>query len=52
MPIRESSDRLGDFFQYGHSGKKYYYRTPRERFIAYQKCLQQTRAIARSKYSK
>lgn len=50
MPVRKSHDNKGEFYQYGESGKKYYFKTSRGKKIALLKAKKQGRAIkARSK---
>ncbi len=52
MPIHESKDRDGYYFQWGNHGKKYYYNpyNQKSRAIAYNKSLRQARAIYSSGY--
>lgn len=47
MPIFERSDKDGPYFQYGETGKKYYF-TPgnqRSRLIAWNRCKKQVAVI-------
>lgn len=47
MPIFRRKDNIGSFYQYGDTGKKYYYITnnKRSRLIAKRKAIKQMRAI-------
>lgn len=47
MPIFERINYIGPYFQYGYSGKKYYYLmgNVKSKNIAYLKALRQTKAI-------
>lgn len=45
MPIHLRSDLSGKFFQYGESGKKYYFKTEIGKKRAYTKARKQTSAI-------
>lgn len=51
MPIKAKKDKKGNFFQFGKTGKKYYYRMNdiRSRELAYDKALRQGQAISISK---
>jgi hypothetical protein len=46
MPIHQGIDAKGTYYQYGQTGKKYYYTTPKGETIALQKAKKQTMAIA------
>jgi hypothetical protein len=52
MPIHESKDSNGYYFQWGYHGKKYYYSPTikQSRINAYNKSLRQARAIYSSGY--
>ena len=45
MPIHKGVDNIGYYFQYGTTGKRYYFNTELGRKRAYNKALNQTRAI-------
>ena len=45
MPIVESKDDFGKYFQFGKHGTKYYYFSEKGRKSAYKSCLKQARAI-------
>jgi hypothetical protein len=48
MPILQGQDLNGHFFRFGINGKKYYYYDYLSANIAYNKALQQARAIKAS----
>lgn len=52
MPIINSKDNKGYFYQFGLTGKKYYYSpvNKESQIKAYNKCLKQSRAIEYSKH--
>lgn len=50
MPVHESKDRIGMYFQWGHHGKKYYYQTNEGRINAYRKALRQGQAAHANGY--
>lgn len=52
MPIKQSFDKRGKYYQFGDSGKKYYFNTERGRKMAYEKAQIHGQAIAISKYIK
>lgn len=53
MPIHNMQDLFGRYYQYGHSGKKYYYTIdPKSEKLAYKKALKQAKAIEVSKHKK
>ena len=47
MPIRDSVDEKGSYFQWGEHGKKYYYesKNPKSKQTARKKAWKQSRAI-------
>lgn len=51
MPINNREDKKGRYYQYGESGKKYYYHTVIGKERAYQKALRQAQAIKASENS-
>lgn len=53
MPIFDRYDGYRNYFQYGNTGKKYYYKfgDHKSRANAYFKALQQTKAIHSRKYN-
>jgi hypothetical protein len=51
MPIHSGNDKTkGNYFQYGHRGRKYYYHDRATRFWAYQKARKQAGAIRANGY--
>lgn len=52
MPIQNKTDNKGNFYQFGDTGKKYYYKSysKRSNDLAYNKCLKQAKAIEWSKH--
>ena len=50
MPVKRHEDRIGPYYQWGNSGKKYRYTSGNERSRqkAYKKALKQGRAIIAS----
>ena len=52
MPIHQDKDLKGFFYQFGLTGKKYYYIpvNPQSKQNAYNKALKQSRAIEYSKH--
>lgn len=52
MPIHRGKDSIGSFYQWGNSGKKYYYTTGNttSRNNAYNKAAKQAQAIYSSGY--
>ena len=49
MPIHKGHDSKGYFYQYGQTGKKYYYSNPNQQAQAWLKARKQTIAINLSK---
>ena len=47
MPIHEHYN----YYQFGTTGKKYFFSNAKSKIIAYEKCLLQARAIILRKYS-
>lgn len=45
MPIHERKDEIGKYYQYGESGKKYYFKREGGKAKAYDKSLKQAQAI-------
>lgn len=54
MPINIGYDKLGSYYQFGKTGKKYYYnpKSSRSKIMAYNKALKQSKAIEWSKHNK
>jgi hypothetical protein len=50
MPVHSGHDSLGDYYQWGQHGKRYYYDTPEGKEKAYESALRQARAIYASGY--
>lgn len=48
MPIHIGYDAKGNYIQYGKTGKKYYFKTEKQKQDAYYRCLTQSRAIKAS----
>jgi len=53
MPIYQRKDKDGNFFQYGNSGKKYYFEPfdHQSKVSAYFKSYRQSKAIHSKKYN-
>ena len=45
MPVMQGRDGKGSFYQWGMTGKRYYFTTPLGRNIALHRALTQARAI-------
>ncbi len=53
MPIHNLQNQYGRYFQYGNSGKKYYYTIdPKSKKLAYKKVIKQMKAIEISRHKK
>lgn len=52
MPVKKGSDNKGHYYQYGTSGKKYYYKTARGEKVSIGKARKQGIAIEISKKKK
>jgi hypothetical protein len=49
MPVHKGSDNRGNFFQYGTTGKRYYYKTDKGEKLALNRANKQGKAIQTSK---
>ena len=49
MPVNKKKDKIGKYYQYGKTGKKYYYKTERGEKISRTKANKQMKAIEISK---
>lgn len=54
MPIHNMQNQFGRYYQYGNSGKKYYYTVtdPKSEKLAYKKVVKQMKAIEISRHKK